>query len=247
MWWPGTVFLMLLGILLFAGCAKRGGVVARPDGERTSAAIGLEDGLESFVGATTKLETFADIEVILPGGVRHVQAAIILERPLNLRIDLIDDLVGVFANIGIDDGNLWLYIADGEKLYTGESARRGLARITGLSLSASELISILSGAPPITDESILLEFSDKSSFAFDDGAFRLWTDGKKGRLAGFEKVSKRRGYRVDLSDYRHIRGVWFPCKISVSMSRGGAVLALRYSNPDIGRHVEGDPFSPPTP
>ena len=167
------VSLVLFGVFLCAGCAKKGDVVARSRGERTPAAVVLEKEIRNAVSSTPTIKAFAEITVIMWDRVRRSQAAIVVQRPLNLRIDMMDGLADVLAKLGSVDGELWLYIPGGGGLYTGKAAKRGLGRVTGLSLNAPELISVLSGMPPITDESVVLESGGGSFFTMNEGDFRL--------------------------------------------------------------------------
>ena len=243
-WFRVAVFV-LLAVFLCTGCAKKGAVVARPVGERTAAAVELEGEIKKTISMTPTIKAFAEITIILRNRVRRTQAAIVVERPSNLRIDIMDELADVLAQLGSVDGDLWLYVPDGGGLYTGKSARRGLSRVTGLSLNAFELISVFSGIPPITDESVILESTDGLSFTVNGGTFRLWTDRAKGHLLGFEKISKRHGYKVELGDYRLVGGAWFPCEIRVSVPRKGAEVVLIYRDVTIGASIGGDPFLSP--
>jgi outer membrane lipoprotein-sorting protein len=244
--WSRVFPFALLCLFLCAGCAKKGAVAARPGGLRTPAAMNLEREIRATIEATNTVKALAEIEVSMNDGDRRTEAVIVARRPSNLRIDMMDELADVLAKLGSDGGKLWLYVPDGGQLYVGASARRGLARMTGLSLSASELISVLLGVPPLVDDSIVLESGDGSSFTVNERAFRLWADESGKRLVGFERTSRRRGYRVDLSDYRRVGSAWFPYKIRVSVPRSATTLYITYRDLTGGTPIKGDPFSPPT-
>lgn len=243
--------LLTLCLVLITSCAKEPSKAAkRPEGARTKFASQVQEDLEKFQAATGTLRGLAWVELKTVEEDWRTDAAIVVERPAKLRIDVMDTLADVWAKIGSDGKSMWLYVPGKGKLYKGRASSRNMRRLASFETKPADLISFLAGSPPISGGAELLQVGG--------GRDRHLVDGSSGLSIWVEKGRHRRvsrcvqygsedkiDYEIRFSGYRKVGGVDYPHLIEASFPASGARLRLEYKEVSFGGDVSEDIFSPP--
>jgi hypothetical protein len=85
------------------------------------------------------------------------EAAIAVRRPDMLRIDVMDSLADVWAKIGSDGRDVWLYVPGKRKLYKGRASSRNMRRLTSFDSEPGDLVSLITGMPPLPANAELVQ------------------------------------------------------------------------------------------
>ncbi|MFH1831070.1 MAG: DUF4292 domain-containing protein [Pseudomonadota bacterium] len=247
---------MLAAVLLFgtlvAGCAKAPPKEARmPEGRRTKLSIALEREQLKIKETTSTLRGLAWVELRTPEEDWRTEAAVVIERPDRIRMDAMDSLADVWAKLGTDGKDLWLYIPGKRKLYKGRVSSRNMKRLLSFEWEPWEFISLIAGALPIANEPEVMQVGAARNAYFIDRASRLhmWTEKGKSmhvvRCVRYAKGSDDVDYEILFSDYRHKGGVSFPHVIEAVFPQQGARLRVEYRDLKLGEEVADEIFAPP--
>jgi hypothetical protein len=154
---PGGILLLILIAALgpaLSGCAGRKVVPSpRPGG----AYISPEDALLALAASASGDQTLtvtARIEINSHGERRPLKAALMMRRPAHLRLESVPILGPPDFFLSIDAGELRVFFPgkDGGTFYTGRATARNVHRFFPLALPAADMVSLLMGHPPITEE-----------------------------------------------------------------------------------------------
>ncbi len=246
-----TSIAICLVVFLLAGCAKPVPKVAKPaEGRRTRLAAQLEQGVERFRGATHAVRGLAWVDLDTADEDWKTEAAIVVRRPNLLRIDVMDSLADVWAKIGSDGKNMWLYVPGKGKLYKGRASSRNMRRLTSFDSEPGDLVSLISGMPPLPENAEMVQVGGTGDRHFVDriSGVHVWMEkGRKRRIVRCARYSEdgATDYEVAFSDYRRTGGVDYPYAIDASFPRNGARLRLEYRDVVLGGDVPDDVFAPP--
>ena len=244
--------LITICLVLLAGCAKSAPKVAiRPEGSRTKLAAQVERKIDDLRSATRTMRGLAWVELDTADEDWQTEAAIIVERPDKLRIDVMDSLADVWARIGSDGRDMWLYVPGKRKLYRGRASSRNMRRLASFDSRPSDIISLLAGMPPLPPDAELIQVGRPGErHLFDTvSGLHLWVD--KGRKRRISRCVRYTGggdnidYEIAFSDYRKVGGVDYPYAMDVRFPTNGARLKLEYKDVSLGGEVSNDVFSPP--
>ncbi len=243
----------LIAIFMLTSCAKEPPKEVRlPEGRRTRHAIALERELTRMKDATATLRGLAWVELKTPDEDWRTEAVVVLGRPDRIRMDAMDSLADVWAQLGSDGKTLWLYIPGKKKLYKGRATPRNMRRLTSFEWQPEEFISIIAGAPLIIDRPEVIEVESGKDAHFVDLASRLhiWTgNGKKGRISRcvrYAEGSDEVDYEIRFSDYRRTRGISFPHIIEAVFPSSRASIRIEYRDLSLGDEVFDKIFVPPS-
>jgi outer membrane lipoprotein-sorting protein len=252
---PMRKYINLTALMLFvvvsSGCAEPVPKVAKPaEGRRTRLAAQLEQGVEKFRGATHTVRGLAWVDLDTSDEDWKTEAAIAVRRPDLLRIDVMDALADVWAKIGSDGKDMWLYVPGKEKLYKGRASSRNMRRLTSFDSEPGDLVSLISGMPPLPENAELVQVGGAGGRHFVDrvSGVHVWMEkGRKRRIERCARYSEdgATDYEIAFSDYRRIGGVDYPYAIDAAFPRSGARLRIEYRDVVLGGDVPDGTFAPP--
>lgn len=237
-------------VLVLTACAREAPRTAlHEEGRRSRASTALERRLKNFEAATGSLKALAWLRIDSPERTINSDAAVVVERPDRIRVDVIDSLADVWASAGSDGQTMWLYVPGKRKLYEGRATEAGISRLASFGLSPSHLISLLAGTPPVAaDEGIEEAGSGRDRhFIFASGGLRCWLEnGERGRVSRCEKPSDGGvDYEISFSDYRRAGAVEFPHSIEARFPSRDSSLSIRYREVETGGRIDPASFDPP--
>ncbi len=244
------VAICVLSVAL-VGCAKGGTKRAvRITGERTRAASELAQRLRDFESATAKIKALVSLSIDSEERNLRSEAAVLIERPDRIRVDVMDSLADVWAQAGSDGDTAWLYVPGKNKLYEGRATAGNMSRLVSFYLKPSDLIALVAGSPPMAEGEELEEVGagKERHFVFVQSGLRCWLDkGVKGRVSRCEKVSDNGGldYEISFADYRAEGGATFPHSVDAKFPGRGASLSIRYREVEVGGLMDPESFDPP--
>ena len=176
------------------------------------------------------LKAIAEIAVITETGRYPLKLAILAWRPDSLRLEAIPVIGLPNFFLAAHAGRLAVYLPGTGEYYTGAAVPENLARFFPLSLSISDLISLLTGgrpALPMEEQPRVEEgFHEGAAYRLDissrDRRFRqsLWIDGKTGYLRRCKQTAGNCGddaLNVYFDAYVPVDGVPMPQRIRVKM------------------------------
>jgi hypothetical protein len=240
-------------LFLFAACAKKAPVVAKtPAGNLTRLAQSVQEDIGKMQAATASVRGLAWIVLNSEARAWQTEAAIVIVRPDKLRVDVIDALADVWTQIGSDGRDMWLFLPDKGKLYKGRASARNVRRLASFDAKPAELLSIVSGVPPLPEGAALVQVGPLSEGHLVDetSGLHVWVErGKRMRVvrcARYADDGEEMVYEVVFSDYRRIGGVEFPYVINASFPAGGASLVLEYRDVTLGDEVAPGIFGAPS-
>lgn len=244
--------VLCVSIAILAGCAKPAPKVAKlPEGRRTRLAIAVEKDLSRLREATYTARGLAWAELKTTGDDWKTEAAIVIHRPANLRVDVMDSLADVWAQMGSDGRDLWLYIPGKGKLYRGRATSRNMRKLASFDWTPGDFVSILAGTPPVSEELQIVEVRGGSERHLVDlkSGLHLWVEkGRKRRVLRCVRYSAKGNgidYEIDFSAYARVGGVEFPHIIEARFPSKGARFKVEYRDVVLGGDVAESIFMPP--
>jgi hypothetical protein len=253
---PCRILLLLLITALgtvFLGCAGRRIVPSHP---REGAYLSPDDALRALAATTPGDQTLtvtARIEINDHGERRPLKAALMIRKPAHLRMESIPLLGPPNFFLSIDAGELRVFSPgnDGGSFYIGRSTARNVNRFFPLALPAADIISLLMGQPPRTEE------ASSRRGEWEEGLYRVdqWVAGRKilslwidpvgdllRRIRAFTEGGNI-AYMAEFEDHTSVGEYFLPQRVTIT---GEAVsLTLRYTEAHLGNDAE--PFALPIP
>lgn len=246
-----ALFIATILIFASASCAKRPQNIARAEvGKKTLVSLDVEKNLKSFIDATKTVRALVRFEISEGDEMRRIDGALVVNRPDQARFDAMDSLADVWAKAGSDGQNLWLYIPNKDRLYKGRVLKKNLNRLVRFDLEVPELISLISGIPPLHDQVRILQSGKRQEnhFIAMGGDFHLWIDSARTkRLSKCVRYAPSGGvidYVATFSDFRKIGDVQFPFRIEITFPQTNARAVVLYRDAAFGSEVDPSMFAP---
>lgn len=250
---PFPSIIIIISFCLLAACAKPAPKVAKyPEGTRTKLAVSVEKDLARAREATHTMKGLAWVELDTESDDWQTEAAVVVSLPDRLRIDVMDSLADVWAQIGSDGRNMWLYVPGKRKLYKGRASSRNMRRLASFDFEPGNLVSLFAGLPPLPEDMDLVQVRDKAGRHLVDlkSGIHLWVGkGRKrtiSRCVRYSKDGKSIDFEIDFSSYRRTSGVEYPHAMSAVFPQARARLKLEYKEVVLGGDVEEGIFAPPS-
>lgn len=246
-----SLVVAILFVASVAACAKVPPRTAAPEGgARTTKAIALENHIKRFVMDTAKIRALIWLDISDGETNRQTNAALVIRRPVSVRVDAIDELADVWAQAASNGEQLWLYLPSTSKLYSGRASRRNLHRLMKFDMDIPEIVSAITGSPPLADNKELFQTGPvKDGHFFEGGGrFHIWVDMRSGRLQRFARYSDNGAtlsYMVTCSDWRNADGVDFPHRIEATFPGRRARMVIVYHEVSLGGEIDPKSFLPP--
>ena len=247
--------LIAAGILIsaLAACAKPAPKVAKyPEGARTKLAVSVEKSIARMRGASHTMRGLAWVELDTENDDWQTEAAVVVSLPDRLRVDVMDSLADVWAQIGSDGRYMWLYVPGKRKLYKGRASQRNMKRLASFEFEPSNLVSLFAGLPPLPEDAELVQIgrsADRHLVDVNSGV-HLWVEKGRGRrisrCARYSGEGEDLDFEINFSKYQRVGGVDYPHAIYASFPHSRARLKLEYRDVILGGDVEGDIFAPPS-
>ena len=242
--------VIILLVFFASACAKKPPCVLEAEkASRTKRAESLEANLKRMNDATATVKALARLELEDNDGLRNTEAALVIARPDRIRVDAIDALADVWAEVGSDGKRIWLFLPQKNRLRSGKATRRNLYRFARFDMEVSDFLSLLTGLPPLDEDFHILQVGkeNKNHFIIRGADIHLWTDGKRGRILKIMRVSDEGrcvDYELTFADYRRIGDVWFPYRIEASFPRQGTKSSVEYLDVSLGDGIDDEIFKP---
>jgi hypothetical protein len=253
---PRGILLPLLITALaaaFLGCAVSRAVPSHPPG---GAYLSPDDALRAQEATTPGDQTLtvtARIEINAHGERRPLKAALMMKKPARLRLESVPLLGPPDFLLSIDAGELRVFSPgnDGGSFYIGRSTARNVNRFFPLALPAADIISLLMGQPPRTEE------ASSHQGEWEEGLYRvdrcvagekilsLWID-PVGDLLRRVRAFTEGGniaYMAEFEDHTSVGVYFLPKRLTITGE--AASLTLRYTEARLDNDAE--PFALPIP
>lgn len=243
------LLIMTLGSIL-TGCAGRR-VPIISGSEYLSPEAALRALAPSDPGGRTITVT-ARMEINSRGERHLLKAALMMRRPAHLRLESIPLFGPPDFFLSIDAGEIRVFLPGKEAFYADRATEGNLSRFFPLALPASEIVSLLMGRLPETEETV-------SSWRgeWEDGMYRvdqyragekirsLWIDPAGDLLrrirtfTGGENIA----YTAEFAEHARAGEGFLPQRLTIT--KEGVSLAVRYT--DIRLDNDGESFALPVP
>jgi outer membrane lipoprotein-sorting protein len=242
--------LMAVGLSALAGCAKEG--AGRPATESpalTQKAMALGDRIARLADVTSSIKAYVRFELVDGEESRKSDAAMVVARPNKIKVELMDSLADVWAEAGSDGKNVWLYLPSKKKLYSGRPVKRNLEKLVKFGIDAYDLVSLVSGVPPVGHDVDIMQVGRRGGdhFVAGDSGIHIWTDGSKGNVATcarYEDGDPEADYIAMFADYRKLGAVAFPYRIEITFPKRGAKAVVEYKDVKVVAGVDDSIFAP---
>lgn len=178
-------------------------------------------------------------------GVRG-EAAIVLRRPYQLRVDGLSEFGLYETQLVISNGDLLVHWPTKGRFFRGLAGPDSLKRYLAVPLNPEVAIDLLSGVVPLEDEE---EYFLKSR----RGGKEYLLKGRSGEMVITKNgslylpvrytawdVSGSRDYRVVYSDYTEVGGHWFPGRLVARFSE--AAIEIRFHTIELNPAIDGRLF-----
>jgi len=189
------------------------------------------------------LKAIAEIAVITETGRYPLKLAILAWKPDSLRLEAIPVIGLPNFFLAAHAGRLAVYLPGTGEYYTGAAVPENLARFFPLSLTVSDLVSLLTGgrpAFPVVEPQQVEGFHEGAAYRLDissrDRRIRqsLWIDGETGYLRRCEQTAENGGddaLNVYFDAYAPVDGAPMPQRIRVKMKGEEAqTLVMEYES-----------------
>lgn len=243
------LLIMALGSIL-TGCAGRR-VPIISGSEYLSPEAALRALAPSDPGGRTITVT-ARMEINSRGERHLLKAALMMRRPAHLRLESIPLFGPPDFFLSIDAGEIRVFLPGKEAFYADRATEGNLSRFFPLALPASEIVSLLMGRLPETEETV-------SSWRgeWEDGMYRvdqyragekirsLWIDPAGDLLrrirtfTGGENIA----YTAEFAEHARAGEGFLPQRLTIT--KEGVSLAVRYT--DVRLDNDGESFALPVP
>lgn len=237
--------------LLSASCAKKPqNVVHAEVGRETLASADVEKNLKSLADATSTVRALVRFEISEGDEMRRIEGALVVRRPNEARFDAMDSLADVWAKAGSDGQTVWLYIPNKDRLYKGRVLKKNLNRLVRFDLEVPELISLITGIPPLNEQVQLLQSGKKQEnhFVAMGGDFHIWIDSLRNkRVSKCVRYAPSGGvidYVATFSDFRKVGDVQFPYRIEITFPQTNARAVVEYRDVTFGSDIAPSLFAP---
>jgi hypothetical protein len=242
------LLIMTLGPLL-SGCAGR--KVALSGMEYLSPEAALRALASSDPGDRTITVT-ARIEINSRGERHFLKAALMMRKPAHLRLESIPLLGPPDFFLSIDAGEIRVFLPEKRAFYADRATEANLSRFFPLALPAAEMVSLLMGRLPETEET-----ASSCPGEWEDGMYRidqyraggkilsLWIDPAADLLRRIRTFTEEGNiaYTAEFAEHTRVGAGFLPQRLTIT--REGVSLAVRYT--DIRLDNDGESFALPAP
>lgn len=233
--------LILVGLLLLAGCARALPPLRAPIGEEARRAVAL---LAARWQEFSDLRTLVDLE-IRRGRERHVLTGVLLVKaPDSVRFEALSPFGQPVLLVTIHDGWLTAYNAGTDEATVGPATPDTAAALLGLPLEPDDLAGVLSGraVPPkdLRVAEVLAPDEQGPSLELIGTVHRqrVWMDFTSGRVRQLDVTGGRYEVRVTYLPETEDR----PRGFDLSAGNDYLTASVRYRNPVFDGGVEADRF-----
>lgn len=170
---------------------------------------------------------------------------IVAERPDRLRIDSYAVFGALLYQLVYRDGALYILDANAGAARSSDDVRQLLFDELGLDLDPSDMLLLLSGGIPLEAPDNYLAVRRKGSILLRGDTSQVLLDPDTGLPTTYMAEIPAGGvYRVELSDYKTIDGVWFPYRVKVSLSEAKVGLDVEYTGVELNDPIDPKVFRP---
>jgi hypothetical protein len=183
-----------------------------------------------------------------PSGHIRVREQFTIQRPVNLRVDVLSPL-GVALIVTATSDHIAVFNPSENILIRGRASAETLARFVHIPLAPSEAVRLLLALPPDgstmgASPSAIRTENEVKIFSYHRGShnYELGFAGDQLALVCVYGVSGRLEYDVRYRDYRDIGAMKFPFELEARFPSSATMIKLNYLNPSIDRRIADSAF-----
>jgi len=242
------LLIMALGSIL-SGCAGRR--VAVSGYEYLSPEAALRALASSDPGGRTITVT-ARIEIKSHNERHLLKAALMMRRPAHLRLESIPLFGPPDFFLSIEAGEIRVFIPGKETFYVDRATEGNLSRFFPLALPAAEIVSLLMGRLPETEETVSSwrgEWEDDmyrvDQYRSGEKILSLWINPAGGLLRRIRTFTEggNIAYTAEFAEHARAGNGFLPQRLTIT--RGAVSLAVRYT--DVRLDNDDESFALPVP
>ncbi len=249
-----TILIIAL-ISFICSCAKTPSKTVHPNGIRNQRAINLESSLKERKQKINTLHGFAKVFIDDNVEILETEAAIVIERPNQFRIEAMDSLADTWAIAGLNGSKFWLNLPQKNKLYQKKAKKKYLKKYLAADINFTDLISIISGIIPSSSSLKLAELNYKTRHyrAYFE-PLHIYYDKKKQlplklvKYSFLEDAAQEENsviqYEVYFSQWELINDLYFPMKIILISPKLGSQVIIKYQVIELNKKVDNKIFNP---
>lgn len=242
--------IMALGSII-TGCAGTGRRVPLSGSEYLTPEAALRTLAASDPGGRTITVT-ARMEINNRGERHLLKSALMMKRPEQLRLESIPLFGPPDFFLSIDAGEIRVFLPGKETFYADRATEGNLSRFFPLALPASEIVSLLMGRLPETEETVSSRRGEWEDDMYrvdqyrDGGKIRsLWIDPAGNLLQRIRTFTEEgsTAYSAEFTEHARTGQGFLPQRLTIT--KGGVSLAVSYS--DVRLDNDGESFALPVP
>lgn len=241
-----TLFFATCVFLLMPSCAKQSpmhaGAPLLPKDKKASA---LVEQIKNFSENTQVIKALATLEISDGNEERRTEAAVVVSRPDKIRIDAIDAVADVWAEVGNNKDGVWLYLPAKKKLYSGSQLKKRIDKYFQTEFNVVNVIALLTGVPPLEGLGEFYEVGKAKDNHFAADKLHVWLARPRGNIVKcvrYKNGGSEIAYSVSFQDYRRVGKVFFPFRVEVIFPDKGARALVEYSDVVIQDNVDEKVF-----
>ena len=205
----------------------------------------------------TGVSAMADIELMSAGRRERLRVALQLQLPSLMRIEAIPVFGPPNFFLSLNREKLKIFLPGDKKFYLGRPSRENLMHFLPISLSPTDMVSILLGIPPAPErgEKIFYRESREGNKwrldRFSDGRRMqtLWADGAGERLTDMEIVDRETDltHRVTYGSYLRLGEKDLPQQVTIVSQYGDNRITVHYEEMELSAPEDENTFDLPIP
>jgi outer membrane lipoprotein-sorting protein len=209
--------------------------------------------LSQTIHETDTIVATAQIDLTTAQGHYPVRAALILQKPSCLRLEMLPVIGTPDFILTATPDDMRVYIPSQGEFYSGKPSAENLERFLSWALNIEDIVMIFSGAyPPLAGKNIsyesyaegdLLRVDMKTSSGLSQ---MIWMD-QNGRMAKFTRNASagREIYQVQYEDYE--TGSPLAGRITIKMADHVTSISVKYTDVKIEKAMDSSVFELPVP
>lgn len=211
------------------------------------------EGMAKIIAPDERVTSTAQIDIVSPQGQYPLRAALILQKPAYLRLELLPVIGTPDLFLAATPEAMNIFIPSRREYYTGKPTAGNMAHFLPWTLDIGEAVMILTGdCPPLSGQNVQYErYADDRALRVrmktalgDSQTVWLNPDGRPAKLVR-NGIDGREMYSVLYEDYRpddRLAG-----KITIHINDAAMSVTVRYSDVQIGKAHDGAVFALPVP
>jgi hypothetical protein len=168
---------------------------------------------------------------------RSLSQVILLNKPLQLRIEGFSDFGTSLFQLLLNGSQLHLYSLEDRVNHTTQAPRAFLAKYLSLNIATKDLLIILSGGIPLEEQGHYLAVVQDQHIMLRGHASELLLDAKTLSPQSYRSKSKRGVYKVSFEQYKRLGERQFPMLIMIDLLKQRGRLRIQYDDLKLNENI----------